>query len=79
MGYSYRDASGVMSSTTIANAGTTVPLQQRWGDFTTTVVDPINDLDFWSTGLAANSGTWSTWWNEIRNPPAPNRIRAVRH
>lgn len=78
-GYSYRDSSGVTSSAAIANAGTSVPLQQRWGDFTTTVVDPVNDLDFWSTGLTANGGTWSTWWNEIRNPLPPNRIRAVRH
>jgi hypothetical protein len=78
-GYSYRDPNGVMSSTGISSIGTAVPNQQRWGDFTTTVIDPLNDLDFWATAMAASGQTWSTWWNEIRDPAPPNRIRAIRH
>ncbi|HJW93970.1 MAG TPA: hypothetical protein VJ901_10145 [Thermoanaerobaculia bacterium] len=77
MGYSYRDGNGV-TSTEISSSGTSVPNQQRWGDFTTTVTDPLNDLDFWSAGLASSGAAWSAWWSEIRSLP-PARIRVVRH
>jgi hypothetical protein len=79
LGYSYRDPTGVMSSGGTISNGTNVPSERRWGDFTTTVVDPINDLEFWVTGPSATSQIWSTWWGVIHPPLPPARIRAVRH
>jgi hypothetical protein len=55
-----------------------VPLENRWGDYTTTAVDPLNDLDFWTTAPVATSSIWSTWWSEVR-VFVPGRARAVRH
>jgi hypothetical protein len=48
--------------------------RNRWGDYSATVVDPVNDLDFWSIqefadangGLSGtDTGLWSTWWNRF--------------
>jgi hypothetical protein len=47
------------------------PGRIRWGDFSTTVVDPITDRDFWTIQEysivpppQAPSG-WGTWWGKI--------------
>jgi len=77
--YAYRDPSGTMSATGILKDGEAIPLTTRWGDFTTTVVDPLNDLDFWSVQPYANDQLWATWWGQITIPAAPARVRAVRH
>jgi len=77
--YAYRDPSGAMSSTGILKEGETPPLDARWGDYTTAVVDPANDLDFWTVQSYGNSQLWATWWGEIRIPAPPARSRAVRH
>ncbi len=41
--------------------------RNRWGDYTNTVIDPINDTVFWTVqeyaGYTAN--TWATWWAKI--------------
>lgn len=78
-GYSYRSATGVMSAPAISVAGTLVPTERGWGDFTTAVVDPVNDGDFWTAALAATAPAWATWWAKIAPPPPPTRVRAVRH
>jgi len=41
--------------------------QNRWGDFSATCVDPVNDNDFWTIGESVSkpvSGEdlWDTWW-----------------
>ncbi len=43
----------------------------RWGDYTATVVDPLNDLDLWTIGEWATStvNTWSTWWAMVHEGP----------
>ena len=39
----------------------------RWGDYSTTVVDPANDVDMWTLQEYAAAGNfWSTWWGEAR-------------
>src|SRR5262249_49721670 len=53
--------------------------QNRWGDYSSTVVDPVNDLDMWTiqeyaatpaftnifgTNFFAN-GSWGAWWGRI--------------
>jgi uncharacterized repeat protein (TIGR01451 family) len=47
--------------------------RNRWGDYSSTVVDPANDLDMWTiqeyaatpVGTGANSGRWGTWWGRV--------------
>lgn len=42
----------------------------RWGDYSTTVVDPVNDVGFWTiqeyaetpNSAASDYGVWGTWW-----------------
>ncbi|HJU53890.1 MAG TPA: proprotein convertase P-domain-containing protein [Pyrinomonadaceae bacterium] len=49
--------------------------RNRWGDYSNTVVDPLNDLDLWTIQehAAAVSGgfsRWGTWWGRIARGPA---------
>ena len=42
----------------------------RWGDYSNTVVDPANDLDMWTIQEYAETPTgvddlWGTWWGKI--------------
>jgi hypothetical protein len=47
----------------------------RWGDYSNTVVDPANHLDFWTIqmyaatpaggGCAPNCDRWGTWWGKV--------------
>jgi hypothetical protein len=38
----------------------------RWGDFSSTVVDPLNDLNLWTLQeYAATDNDWGTWWGEV--------------
>jgi len=41
----------------------------RWGDFSATMVDPVNDTDMWTIQeYAATGNRWSTWWGRIKPP-----------
>jgi uncharacterized protein (TIGR03437 family) len=46
----------------------------RWGDYSMTLVDPINDLNFWtiqeyaSTPPSNRSGAFGTWWAQVVAP-----------
>ena len=46
----------------------------RWGDYSSTAVDPVNDSDFWTVqeystphvgSLVNFSGRWATWWANV--------------
>ncbi|HVA39079.1 MAG TPA: Ig domain-containing protein [Candidatus Binataceae bacterium] len=38
----------------------------RWGDFSSTVVDPLDDLSLWTLQeYAATNNNWGTWWGEL--------------
>jgi len=38
----------------------------RWGDYSATVVDPVNDLDMWTMQeYAGTNNTWGTWWGTV--------------
>ncbi len=44
--------------------------RNRWGDYSNTVVDPVNDRDFWTIQEYADtpSGSedrWATWWGHV--------------
>jgi len=48
----------------------------RWGDFSATMVDPVDDLTFWTIQEYAAAptegylGRWGTWWAQIVPPSA---------
>jgi len=38
----------------------------RWGDFTATVVDPVDDTSMWTIQeYAGENNMWDTWWGSI--------------
>ncbi len=38
----------------------------RWGDFSSTVVDPVDDLSLWTLQeYAATGNNWAMWWGEV--------------
>jgi hypothetical protein len=55
--------------------------ENRWGDFSATVVDPVNDAAMWTIqeyaalpdGSGADSGRWGTWWGGVATPSASER------
>ncbi len=60
-----------------SGSGTT--RQNRWGDYSASMVDPVNDSDFWTVQEYAGTvrdfgiglaGNWETWWAVVR-PSAP--------
>ena len=43
--------------------------KNRWGDYSAAVVDPINDIDFWTIQESVPSSPanyWDTWWAHIQ-------------
>ncbi len=59
-------------------------VRNRWGDYSATVVDPLNDTDFWTIqeyAFAPFGGLdrWGTWWAFVRPPAPPPRRRTARH
>ncbi|MFU8844614.1 MAG: T9SS type A sorting domain-containing protein, partial [Bacteroidales bacterium] len=50
-------------------------LRNRWGDYTSTVVDPVNDLDFWTiqqyAELPGSQDHWGTWWAMVNVDAVP--------
>lgn len=61
----------------------------RWGDYSATVVDPVNDADLWTiqeyaatnvgTGLEEGDGRWGTWWGKIKvELPANDAFNAAQ-
>lgn len=87
-GYSVRlpgDAAGTMRDPVIYKEGedyyqkTFSGTRNRWGDYSHTVVDPVNDLDLWTlqefaglrvgtTGQGSNDSRWATQWAKIAAP-----------
>ena len=80
-GYSFRDctnASTAFQNPAVLKAGlgtyrnSSSDLRCRWGDYSATLVDPLNDTDLWTIQEYAaalpvtNSfGEWGTWWGKI--------------
>lgn len=56
----------------------------RWGDYSATMVDPLNDHDFWTvqeySGAPVNGiDRWGTWWAQVAPPVETQRRRSVKH
>lgn len=49
--------------------------RNRWGDYTATMLDPVNSVDFWVlqeyAELPSGGDRWGTWWAYVRIPFAP--------
>jgi hypothetical protein len=62
--------------------------ENRWGDYSATAVDPVNDADFWtlqeystphSGSLVNGSGRWATWWANVTVAvPANDKFSAAQ-
>ncbi|MBM2841672.1 MAG: hypothetical protein HW412_2200, partial [Bacteroidetes bacterium] len=47
--------------------------RNRWGDYSATVIDPTDDLTFWTiqeyagtkVGTGVDDGRWGTWWGKM--------------
>ncbi len=88
VGYALRlgtDAAGTMRDPVIYKEGedyyskTFGGTRNRWGDYSHTVIDPVNDRDLWTiqeyarlrvgtTGEGSNDSRWSTWWAKVTAP-----------
>ena len=87
-GYCYRlstDAANTFENPYLYKAGlatyckTFSGSSNRWGDYSSTQIDPVNDADFWT--LQEYSGSpadnWGTWWAEVSvcvSPATPGTI-----
>lgn len=89
-GYTFRlgsDAAGTMRDPVIYKEGedyyskTFGGTRNRWGDYSHTVIDPVNDRDLWTiqeyarlrvgtTGQGTNDSRWGTWWAMLTAPAA---------
>ncbi|MGH9908756.1 MAG: hypothetical protein ACRD8U_24625, partial [Pyrinomonadaceae bacterium] len=90
-GYTFRlgtDEPGTMGDPVIFKEGedyygkTFSGTRNRWGDFSHTVVDPVNDRDLWtiqeyaqmrtapSNQAVTSNSRWSTWWAMVSAPAA---------
>ncbi len=48
-------------------------VRNRWGDYSATCVDPMNQLDFWTLQeyAASPANTWGTWWAMLEREASP--------
>ena len=82
--YRYIDNQGNVSAAASVKDGEDWYAFYRWGDYSTTVVDPIDDTSFWTIQsysarpIAVSHTTWSTWWTYVP-VAAPQRLRVIRH
>ncbi len=95
-GYTFRlisDAPGTMRDPNIYKAGedyyskTFSGTRNRWGDYSHTLVDPVNDRDMWTLQEYANPRTtpdaltttnnsrWATWWANVAVPPGASDLK----
>ena len=90
-GYAFRaaaDASNTMRDSGILKAGlapyfkTFSGTENRWGYYSATMVDPVNDLDFWTiqefaglgdTAPCSQASCWGTWWGHFAVSPATKK------
>ena len=82
------EATGVIDDPQIYQAGlgyyekTFGGTRNRWGDYSNTQVDPVNDRDLWTIQELANppvgtgngSGRWNTWWARVNEPAATGEL-----
>jgi hypothetical protein len=80
-GFSWRmatDAPSTLRADTVLKAGEGPYFKDlgsgdnRWGDFSSTVVDPLHDLSLWTLQeYASSNSNWGTWWGELSPTSSP--------
>lgn len=59
--------------------------RNRWGDYSATMLDPVNGVDFWIlqeyAELPSGGDRWGTWWAYVRIPfePVPDFQASETH
>lgn len=79
----YIDPAGNISVPATVKSGEDWNGNFRWGDYSTTLVDPADDTSFWTLqtygapAIGSAHISWATWWSyvQVKLP----RVRAVRH
>jgi hypothetical protein len=76
--YAFRaagDSDNTLRSDTVYKAGLAPYFKtyggdaNRWGDFSQSSVDPVNDTDMWTIQeYAGSSNLWGTWWGQLIAP-----------
>jgi hypothetical protein len=59
--------------------------RNRWGDYSATTVDPVDDLSLWTiqeyarlpVGRSDDGGRWGTWWGRVGGGPPLARPRCI--
>ena len=87
----YCDPAGEFRLPAVLNAGEGVYWKgtpNRWGDYSATQPDPVNDGSFWTiqeyalpqVGTLTNfSGRWATWWGQVTGRRLPmDQLRSTR-
>ncbi|HYV04100.1 MAG TPA: C25 family cysteine peptidase, partial [Blastocatellia bacterium] len=93
--YSYRahgDPLGTLRDDRVFKAGESCYVKtfggghNRWGDYSNTVVDPVNDFEMWTIQQYAatalpppapcgdGSGRWATWWAKVAGGPTQSDL-----
>ncbi|HEV7767251.1 MAG TPA: hypothetical protein VGQ76_19775 [Thermoanaerobaculia bacterium] len=76
--YIYRDILGRISTVADLHLGESAfTASERWGDYTTTLVDPVNPNTFWTVQIHAKESAWHSAWGRI--DVDQGRRRAARH
>jgi hypothetical protein len=66
------DAPGTIRDPFVYRAGLASYNVSRWGDYSHTQVDPVNNTDFWTIQEAsAEQDTWLTWWAQVSGGAPP--------
>lgn len=93
-GYAFRlggDPAGTMRDPVIYKEGedyyqkTFSGTRNRWGDYSHSLVDPVNDRDLWTlqeyarlrvgtTGTGSNDSRWGTWWAMVNAPAGAGEL-----
>ena len=89
--YSFRaatDPPNTVRPDTVLKAGGSAYLKNfggtrnRWGDYSSTVVDPLNEIDMWTLQQysATEANTWGTWWGRFNLEPggAPPSVSSLK-
>lgn len=66
--YAFRAASdpaGTFRDPVVYMSGLTPYGADRWGDYSHTQVDPVNDTDFWTVQEITGNFGWATWWARV--------------
>lgn len=73
--YMTRDALGRTSAVQTLKRGEAPWAHSRWGDYTSTAVDPLNGNDFWTVQMIAvpSAQTWQAWWMKLDAPAGKRR------